>query len=160
MKPKVYIETTIPSYLTARPSRDLIIAAHQQITHEWWGKRSDFDLYVSRLVQLECQAGDPDAASARMIAIAGLPILEPFDAVGTLAEELIRNVPLPSKASDDALHIALSAVHGMNYLLTWNCAHIANATLRKRVESICRTLGYDPPLICTPDELRKLGDKP
>ena len=86
--------------------------------------------------------------------------MEPYEPVGTLAEELIRNVPLLWKATDDAFHIALSAVHGMNYLLTWNCTHIAKATLRKRVESICRTLGYEPPLICTPDELRKLGDKP
>lgn len=76
MKPKVYIETTIPSYLTARPSRDLIIAAHQQITHEWWWKRGDFDLYVSRLVHLECQAGDPEAASARMVALVGVRVLD------------------------------------------------------------------------------------
>ncbi len=160
MKPKVYIETTIPSYLTARPSRDLIIAAHQQITHEWWLKRGDFDLYVSRLVQLECQAGDPEAATARLAALVGVPVLDQREDVLGLAEELMWNVPLPTKASDDAFHIALSTVHEMNYLLTWNCTHIANATLRIRVESISRTLGYEPPLICTPDELRKLGDKP
>ncbi len=160
MKPKVYIETTIPSYLTGWPSRDLIRAAHQQLTREWWNRRAAFDLYVSRLVHTECLAGDPDAAAERMNALAGLPLLDEVDAVITLAENLIEGVPLPTKAAADAVHIAFSAVHRMSYLLTWNCKHIANATLRSRVEAICRAAGYEPPLICTPHELRILGDKP
>jgi len=160
MKPRVYIETTVPSYLTARPSRDLIRAAHQHLTREWWDRRGGFDLYVSRLVLLECGAGDPDAAAERMTALAGLPILDEAEAIITLADALIEGVPLPTKAAADAVHIATSAVHRMNYLLTWNCKHIANATLRSRVEAICRAARLEPPLICTPDELRVLGDRP
>jgi hypothetical protein len=160
MKPRVYIETTIPSYLTARPSRDLIRAAHQQLTREWWDQRAEFDLYVSRLVLLECGAGDPDAAAERMASLAGLPVLSEVEPIIALADALLDGVPLPAKASADAVQIATSAVHRMDYLLTWNCRHIANATLRSRVEAICRAAGFEPPLICTPDELRVLGDRP
>jgi hypothetical protein len=154
MKSRVYIETTIPSYLTAWPSRDLVRAAHQQITQEWWHKRLSFDLYVSRLVIQECEAGDPLAAEARLAVLVGIPLLEQLDAVAELAEDLLKGVPLPPKAAADALHIASAAVHGMHYLLTWNCTHIANATLRAMIESVCREHGYEPPLICTPEELR------
>ncbi len=160
VKPRVYIETTVPSYLTARPSRNLIRAAHQQLTREWWHRRGEFDLYVSRLVLLECGAGDPDAAAERTAALAGLPVLDEAEAIITLAENLVDGVPLPTKASADAVHIAASAVHRMEYLLTWNCRHIANATLRSRVEAICRAAGLEAPLICTPEELRFLGDRP
>jgi predicted nucleic acid-binding protein len=153
MKPTVYVETTVPSYLTARPSRDLVRAAHQQITREWWDRRDDFDLYSSRLVVQECQAGDAQAAADRLAAIAGLPLLQQLPEVTNLAEALMRDVPLPEKAAADALHIATAAVHGMKYLLTWNCTHLANVVLRPQIESVCRKAGYEPPLICTPEEL-------
>lgn len=158
MKPRVYVETTIPSYLTAWPSRDLVRAAHQQITQEWWLKRDDYELYSSRLVVQECREGDPKAAADRLAALAGIPLLKETDEVALLAEVLLRDVPLPAKAASDALHIATAAVHHMNYLLTWNCTHIANATLRSRIESVCRTAGFDPPLICTPEELIGEGE--
>src|SRR4051794_35622462 len=152
-RPRVYLETTIPSYLTAWPSRDLVRAAHQQITREWWSKRDEFELYSSRLVIQECQAGDPQAAADRLAALAGVPLLEPTAEAADLAEALAEGVPLPERAAADALHIAIATVHGMNYLLTWNCTHIANVTLRPRIESVCRAAGFEPPLICTPEEL-------
>ena len=153
MKATVYVETTIPSYLTAWPSRDLVRAAHQQITREWWARRDGFDLYSSRLVVQECHAGDAQAAAARLTSLAGIPLLEQEAEVADLAEALVRDVPLPEKATADALHIATAAVHGMQYLLTWNCTHIANVTLRPRIEAVCRAAGFEPPLICTPEEL-------
>lgn len=153
MKPTVYLETTIPSYLAAWPSRDLVRAAHQQITREWWAQREAFDLCTSRLVVQECQAGDPQAAADRLAVLKGIPLLEQRSEAAGLAEALLRDVPLPAKAAADALHIATAAVHGMQYLLTWNCTHLANVILRPRIEAVCRAAGFEPPLICTPEEL-------
>ncbi len=157
MKPTVYVETTIPSYLTAWPSRDLIRAAHQQITREWWARRGGFDLYSSPLVAQESKAGDAQAAADRIAALAGIPLLEQGVDVKELAEALLRGVPLPAKAAADAVHIATAAVHGIQYLLTWNCTHIANVALRPQIEAVCRAAGFDPPLICTPEELLTEG---
>jgi hypothetical protein len=156
MKPQLYLETTIPSYLTAWPSRDLIRAAHQEITREWWEqRRSEFDIFVSQVVVRECEGGDPDAAVRRLDAIRDLPLLEETAEAVALAGTLLSEVPLPEQAVVDALHIAVAATQGMNYLLTWNCTHIANASLRLRIESVCRVNGYEPPVICTPEELLK-----
>jgi len=160
MKPTVYIETTIPSYLTAWPSRDVVRAGEQQVTRDWWDRRADFELRVSSLVLLECSAGDSDAAALRLAALDGVPVLAQTAEVERLAEALLREVPLPAKAGADALHIAVAAVNGVAYLLTWNCTHIANATLRPRIEAICRQLGYEPPVICTPMELLGSGEQP
>jgi hypothetical protein len=102
---------------------------------------------------VECQAGDPTAAADRLAALAGLPLLDQTGEVVALAEALVRDVPLPPRVGGDAVHIATAAVHGMQYLLTWNCTHIANAALRPRIEAVCRAAGYEPPLICTPEEL-------
>lgn len=157
MKPRVYVETTIPSYLTAWPSRDLVRAAHQQVTREWWARRETFQLHVSRLVVEECRGGDAQAAADRMAVLAGIPLLEQTDEATALAAALVRDVPLPERATADALHIAIAAANGMDYLLTWNCKHIANVTLRSRIEAACRAAGYEPPLICTPDELTDEG---
>ena len=153
MKLKVYIETTIPSYLTAWPSRDLIRAAQQQITREWWQTRDRFDLLVSQLVIEESSGGDPEAAKERVEALAGVPELRISEEATVLAGRLIEGVPLPDKAAVDALHIAVAVVGGVDYLLTWNCKHIANAAMRHRIEAVCRSGGYEPPVICTPVEL-------
>ncbi len=156
MKPKVYLETTIPSYLTARPSRDLVIAARQEVTREWWESgREEFDLFVSQYVLDEAALGDPDATRRRMEALAGIPLLRATDDAFALADELLTGVPLPEKASTDSIHIAIAAIHRMDYLLTWNCAHIANAKFRVPIEAACRSFGFEPPIICTPDELLK-----
>jgi hypothetical protein len=154
MKLKVYLETTIPSYLTARPSRDLVTAAHQQITREWWDtRRHDFDLFVSQMVIDEASAGDPEAAVRRLEVLAPLPLLDPRAEGANLAQALIEQVPLPVSAAADALHIAIAVVNGMDYLLTWNCTHIANAALRSQIETVCRSTGFEVPIICTPNEL-------
>ena len=153
MRPRVYIETTIPSYLTSWPSRDLLRAAHQRATREWWDRREAFDLFVSPLVLVECRAGDPSAAVERMAALAGLPLLDQADEVAALADALARAVPIPPRAAADAVHIATAATNGMHDLLTWNCTHIANAALRSKIEATCRAAGFEPPLICTPLEL-------
>jgi len=160
MKPKVYIETTIPSYLTAWPSQDLVTAAHQQITHQWWQtRRPDFDLFTSSKISLvflvidESSEGDPDAATRRLEVLDDIPLLETSEYVAELAQALIGQVPFPKRATADALHIAIAVVSGMDYLLTWNCTHIANAARRSAIESVCRSKGYEIPIICTPEEL-------
>ncbi len=154
MTAKVYIETTIPSYLVSRPSRDLLIAAHQELTIRWWADhRHGFELYISQLVINECQAGDPEMAAKRIELLSRLRALEIGPEARELARDLITNGPLPKKAEIDAFHIAVAAVNAMDYLLTWNMRHIANAEMRKGIDSKCRLAGFEPPVICTPDEL-------
>ena len=156
MKPRTYIETTIPSYLTAWPSKNVVMAGHQQTTKEWWDvRRHQFDLYISQFVIDEASAGDSEAAERRLTVLEGLQLLEPSEEAYSLADALLRQIPLPEKAATDSLHIAIAAVNGMDYLMTWNCTHIANATLRAAIESICREAGFEPPVICTPEELLK-----
>lgn len=154
MKSKVYIETTIVSYLTAWPSQNLIVAAHQQITSNWWrNRRSDFELYASELVFQEASTGDKEMVQQRLEALKALSRLETTEAALLLAEALIAQGPLPTKAAEDALHIAVAVENGMDYLLTWNCKHLANASMRYKIEEICRKMGYVPVIICTPEEL-------
>jgi len=154
MKPTVYLETSIIGYLAALPSRDLLTAAHQQVTHTWWHtRRSIFDLFVSQLVLDECAAGDVEAATRRALFLADLPLLDIGSEVTDLALHLVQTVPLQPRVAADALHIALAARHGIDYLLTWNCAHIANAELRPRINRACVAKGYAPPVLCTPEEL-------
>jgi hypothetical protein len=154
MKPKVYIETTVVSYLTARPSRDLIIAAHQQLTQEWWeNRRLDFDLYASQLVIQESSAGDALMAQKRLEILNEIPLIDVNREAIFLSRTLIERGPIPEKAAVDALHIAVATVNGIDYLLTWNCKHIANAEMQAAVAKICRGAGYEPPIICTPEEL-------
>lgn len=154
MSSTVYIETSIIGYLTSRPSRDLITAANQQLTYDWWHEhRERFDIFISQFVIDECAAGDAIAAKERLDVLADIRQLDVSEAVENLAGALFHQVPLPEKAQVDALHIAIAAVHGMEYLIIWNCTHIANATLRPQIESICRFFGYEPPTICTPQEL-------
>jgi hypothetical protein len=154
MKAKVYIETTIPSYVTARPSGNSLIAAHQHFTKDWWvSSRNEFDFFISQPVLDEAGAGDPSAAAERLKLLAGLPLLEVTDVAINLAAQFSQKVPLPSNAAVDALHMGLAAVHNIDYLLTWNCRHIANAKLRPMIEYICGMYGFRSPVICTPLEL-------
>jgi predicted nucleic acid-binding protein len=155
MKPTLYLETSIVSYLTARPSHDLIRAAHQQVTRDWWEMRSNFDLYVSQLVLDEAKAGNAVAAERRLLALREASLLELTPETGRLADELLRRGGMPAKAYVDAVHVALAAINGLDYLLTWNCTHIANATMRVKIDDICRASGFEPPVICTPVELVK-----
>ena len=154
MKPRAYIETTILSYLTARPSRDLIQAAHQQITQDWWeSRRGDFDLYISELVIAEISCGDPEAAKKRREIASSLPVLRSAPVAIDLADELLRLGVLPAVAADDALHLAIASVYEMRFLLTWNCRHLANAEMTESIEQAVSAWGYNPPVICTPQEL-------
>jgi hypothetical protein len=153
-KPRVYIETTVVSYLQAKSSRDVVIAGHQQTTHEWWDRRrTNFDLCVSQLVLREAGAGDPQAAHERLAMLQPMIPLETTEDALALAKELLAAGALPEKAAEDALHIAIAAVNEVPYLLTWNCRHMANATMRPRIEAVCAAKGFKSPIICTPEEL-------
>ena len=152
--PRVYLETTVISYLAARPSRNLRMVAHQEITADWWARRRmAFELYVSRLVIEESAAGDAEAAARRLVTLNGLMRLEWTEPVAVLAEQLLTEGAVPREATQDALHVAVAAVHGMDYLLTWNCRHIANAAMRNRIGDVCAAGGFEAPVICTPEEL-------
>src|ERR1035437_9023741 len=154
MKSKVYLETTIPSYLAGWLSRDLLTAAHQEVTREWWERRrQSFDLYVSEMVIEECGAGDAVLARRRLALVEDLPILVLTPGAQVLAEQLLAGGPIPRKAAGDALHIALATVYGCEYLLTWNCRHIANAEIQRAARLVVAGQGYDLPTICTPEEL-------
>nr|VFJ95802.1 MAG: hypothetical protein BECKH772A_GA0070896_100927 [Candidatus Kentron sp. H]VFK00213.1 MAG: hypothetical protein BECKH772B_GA0070898_101827 [Candidatus Kentron sp. H]VFK04448.1 MAG: hypothetical protein BECKH772C_GA0070978_101827 [Candidatus Kentron sp. H] len=155
VKPKVYIETSILGYLTAWRSRDMIVAANQETTKEWWDNREQFDLYIFALVVQEVKFGDPKAARRRLERLNRIPEIDVTEEAESFSDVLLEKVSLPEKARIDALHIAVATLGGMDYLLTWNCTHIANAILRPRVEAVCREFGHEPPTICTPRELRR-----
>ena len=153
----VYIETTIPSYLTAWPARNLIAAAHQAMTREWWALRRDsFHLFISQLVVTEASAGDPAAAQLRLDVLAGIPLLPSTDSVEWIATELERLGLVPANAAADAFHVAFASVHAVDYLLTWNCRHIANAERLPAIKVFLRDNGFAIPNVCTPEEL--MGD--
>ena len=138
----------------SRRSRDVITAARQGITRRWWARRrGDFALYTSAVVIEEAAAGDDRAACRRLAALEEIEELEVNSESQFLAEQLLQQGPLPEKAAVDALHISAASIHGMEYLLTWNCRHIANAAMRNKIEEICRTSGYSAPIMCTPEEL-------
>ena len=155
---KVYLETTIPSYLAGRPSRDLIVAGHQQITRDWWEvRRHVFDLYVSQAVIDEAAAGDPVVSKRRLDLLANLRVLPMNDGIMELAEKLVQEGPIPARAAADAVHIAIATSYTCDYLLTWNCAHIANAEIQRKIRRVVTVRGFELPVICTPEEL--MGDE-
>ena len=157
MKRKVYIETSVISYLTARPSKTILGAAHQQITLAWWETRSRYDLVVSELVLRECGAGDPDAAKKRLTVLNDVPLILITEQALDIANSLIAKGIISAKASEDALHIAIATVNGVDYLLTWNCRHIANPEIQRGIAAHLEEIGLSLPFICTPEEL--LGDE-
>lgn len=154
VKPALYIETSVFSYLAADPSADIITAARQAHTRWWWDeRRRDYHLYISEFVVSEAGAGDSLMAGRRLAALSGIAQIQ-YDATGTdLARVLIEEGPLPASAAFDALHVAVAVAGGMDYLLTWNLKHMANATMRGQIERKCRLSGFEPPIICTPEEL-------
>lgn len=154
MKAATYLDSNVISYLTARPSRDIVTLAHQQVTREWWDRhRHAFDLHISELVVFEIGRGDATAAQSRLEFVQNLPVLRIDREARALADRIFRATTLPDKAAADALHVALAAVNGMDFLLTWNCTHIANGVVLKIVNAVCRDLGYEPPIVLTPEEL-------
>jgi len=154
MKPTVYLETTIPSFLTARPSNNLILAGEQELTRQWWeDRRKSFTLFVSELVIEEAQKGNSVASEKRMNAISAVLVLEIDEETIRLTEEIMKSGVIPERAAADAGHIAVASRHGIDYLLTWNCRHIANAEIIRRLVSVVKKAGYNLPIICTPAEL-------
>lgn len=153
MNRKVYIETSVISYLTARPSKNVIEAGHQQSTYLFWDRRGEFNISVSELVLTECAAGDPEAADKRLAALHGIQLLEITAYSIELAKDLVAAGIVPSKASEDALHISIATVHFADYLLTWNCRHIANPEIQAQIAENFRLKGLFLPFICTPEEL-------
>jgi predicted nucleic acid-binding protein len=157
MKRKIYVETSVISYLTARPSKTIIGAAHQQITMAWWETRNQYELLVSESVLRECGAGDPEAAARRLASLQDVPLLLITEEALQVAESLVAHGIVPIKAAEDALHIAVATVNGVDYLLTWNCRHIANPEVQRNIAKHLEQLGLFLPFICTPEEL--LGDE-
>ena len=154
MKPKVYVESSVISYLTARPSRDLIVRANQAITKEWWKTASKrFDLFVSAVVVKEIEAGDKVAAKARLAVSDGLELADIQAEAISMARAIVQQGALPKKAEEDALHISIASYARHDFLVTWNCTHIANAEIRKAIEVVARNFNVNCPIICTPQEL-------
>lgn len=154
MKPSVYLETTIISYLTSDPSRDLVTAGHQQVTHAWWNDhRHEFTLFTSQLVLKEIKSGNAEMATKRLALIQGLQALPLTEMALELAQALVSKGPLPQKAADDALHIAIASVYEMDYLLSWNCKHITNLFIQKDLAKILIRYGFKLPTIGTPESL-------
>ena len=152
-RPTVYIETSVVSYLAARPSRHPETARKQATTREWWARRSGFRLFASEYVHREAVRGNPEMVRRRLGYLSTIEVIEGGPEATLLAAALMRDVPLPTRAGTDALHIALAAVTGVAYLLTWNCRHIANPALAPRLRRACRARGYELPVLCTPGDL-------
>jgi|ERR1043166_6877650 predicted nucleic acid-binding protein len=157
MKPTIYLETSVVSFLAARSSKDLVIAGEQESTHRWWNeKRKNYDLYISKLVWQEAAQGNAVAAQRRLKFIRSLKWLQLTKDVFTLAHALIERNAVPPNAGNDALHIALGAVYGLQFLLTWNFTHINNPATEEQVRSICREHDFHCPVICSPDQMLSL----
>lgn len=157
MKPTVYIETTVVSYLTSRPTRDLLVAAHRQVTREWWDSAlPKVDAYVSAVVLDEISRGNPTAAERRMSAVSAFPLLEVVPEVDKLAGLYFATIEIPDAARADSYHLALACHHGMDFLVTWNCKHLASGRVKLLLERANATLGLRTPFICTPEELMEV----
>jgi hypothetical protein len=155
MKARVYLETSVISYLVGwLNQRSILVAHNQEFTREWWSRRRDaYDLFSSVVAVNEARRGDEPLASERLAFLAETTLLDITDAATALAVELLRRTRIPAKADVDALHVAVATVHGMDYLLSWNCKHIVNGNILPQVYAVCRASGFEPPLICTPSEL-------
>ena len=150
---RIYIESTIPSYVVARPARDLLQAARQQLTRDWWDlKREQHELFTSQVVLDEITEGEAVMARQRLKLLRGLPLLEPTGAANELGREILHSGLLPAWADGDAAHIALATVHEMDILLTWNCRHIANVAIQQRLRRLAEQNGYTLPSLATPEE--------
>ncbi|MFQ5998636.1 MAG: type II toxin-antitoxin system VapC family toxin, partial [Candidatus Bathyarchaeia archaeon] len=156
-KQSVYIETTVVSYLTAKPSRDLIVAAHQQVTAEWWERSlPPLEPFVSPIVIEEASRGDKVAAKQRLQKIEDFPVLEITDEVRALADMYFERIQIPEKARGDAYHLAVATYHGMDFLVSWNFTHILSARVKAVIYEINTIQGISTPIICTPEELMEV----
>lgn len=151
---RIYIESTIPSYVVARPARDLLQAARQQLTRDWWeSKRHEHELFISQVVLDEIGSGDAAMAEERLAIVADIDLLDLIDDARGLTKTILRSALLPARADRDAAHIALATAHRMDMLLTWNCRHIANAAIQARLRRLAESAGFTLPVICTPEEM-------
>lgn len=156
----VYIETTIVGHLAGRVHTNPLVATRQQVTRDWWRDEAPrYEMFISQVVIEECSQGDASAAAEHLDVVKAVDLLEASAEVDDLADALITAKAVPDSEPRDAFHIAIAAVNGVNYLLTWNCKHIANATLRSRIEQVCREAGFEPPIICTPEELLEINNE-
>jgi hypothetical protein len=154
MKPRVYVETSVISYLTARPSSNILLLARQQFTREFWDLRGlKFEALFSDLVLDEASAGDAVAAAARLAACEGLVALVINPGAQAFAQELIRTGAVPATEPEDALHIALATIHQMDYIASWNFAHLVGPAAKFKLQSKISALGHVPPIIATPEEI-------
>jgi predicted nucleic acid-binding protein len=154
MKETVYLETSVVSYYTGRPSRDVVVLAHQEITRQWWNKALDeYEIFISQAVIDEASVGDPGASEERLKAIKDFLHLEINSKVGEMTDIYIAKLKIPPKAVGDAVHIAIASIHEVDYLVTWNCAHIANGAIIKKLTEINTDYGVHTPVLCTPEEL-------
>jgi len=157
MKPSVYIETSVISYHTARPSRDLIVAAHQQITNEWWEVAlPHYDAFVYPIVLDEVSRGDINAVQSRLEKVSSFPVLEIVPEIRNLADSYFSALDIPEKARADSYHLAIASWHGMDFLVSWNCTHIVNGRIKMMIEEINAKQGIRTPIICTPEELMEV----
>ena len=153
-KPTLYLETSVPSYYTARRSTDMVVLTHQHLTREWWENRIDsYAVYVSEIVYDEIRRGDSEAARRRVESIESFPMLDVTGQAESLAMHYIRELPLPESALADALHLAVASINGLDYLVTWNCRHIARGSVKKKLPQLNDAQGLRSPTICTPEEL-------
>ncbi len=156
-KPTVYIETTIISYLVAKPSRDLVVAGHQEITREWWETvLPRVRGCISPFIVQEISGGDAAMAQKRVALVSGMPLLEVDDQVEKLGEHYFSAIQIPERARFDALHLAVAAYHAVDYVLSWNCRHIASARVQKRLREINEQLKIPTPVLCTPEGLMEV----
>ncbi|MFZ2658559.1 MAG: type II toxin-antitoxin system VapC family toxin [Victivallales bacterium] len=157
MKRKIYIETSVVSYLVSRPSKDVVVAGHQAATRDFWESIRNYDVFISDIVVQEAADGNETQAKMRLEALSGIPVIEIDDHVKTLAKKLIQGRAVPEKFIEDAFHIAVAAKHGMDVIVTWNFSHINNPFTRMMVRQIIENNGFACPEICSPDEF--MGDE-
>jgi predicted nucleic acid-binding protein len=157
VKESIYIETTVVNYYTSKPSRDIIVLAHQEITRQWWAlaiKR--YNVFISQVVIEEASLGDPEIAKKRLEELKKFPNLELNEKVEQIAKIYMEKLEIPEKSFRDAAHIAVASVHNIDYLVTWNCTHLANGEIIKKLMKLNETLGVHTPIICTPEELMEM----
>jgi len=157
MRESIYLETTIVSYYTSKPSRDIIVLAHQEITRQWWLKTiGRYNVLISEVVIEEASSGDPEAIKKRLEELKDFPHLELNDKVEEMAQVYMERLEIPEKSLRDAAHLAIASVHNIDYLVTWNCTHLANGEVIKKLIKINESLGIHTPIICTPEELMEV----
>lgn len=157
MQSSIYIETSVIGYLTSKPSRDLIVAAHQQITGDWWENALRYyNAYISSIVLEEISRGDINVAQLRLEKVSSFPVLEVLPEVRNLADTYFSALDIPEKARADSYHLAIASWHGMDFLVSWNCTHIVNGRIKMMIEEINARQGIRTPIICTPEELMEV----